>query len=172
MLFQYFSYIYNSLTCRTEWNAINLKTRNKLNLHDANHFVLFFPPRIKVSGKPSEALQSDRSWEKVILNLGKLLEAICNFTKDTYLPHIAGTVFGFFSLIAKCSSKTISIFTKLKGHCTFVASVVLLLKGDDLRLLHGVVNRSSIRSQRSQRSQSLFGMSCGGFLLPSIQWQF
>ena len=53
-----------------------------------------------MSKKPNEALQSERtSWGrlyKVILNLGKLSEAICNhFTKDAYLPRFAGTVLGF-----------------------------------------------------------------------------
>ena len=47
------------------------------------------------------------------------------FTKDAYLPRFAGSVFRFF--IARCSSETVLTFMKLKSHCTFVVSVVLLL---------------------------------------------
>ena len=34
----------------------------------------------------------------------------------------------------KCSFKTVVIFMKLKCHCTFVASVVLLLKGVEMKM--------------------------------------
>ena len=54
-------------------------------------------PRIKVSGKSKEALQSEiRDGQRFFLNLGMFSEVICNwFTEDAYLPHVVCTVFGF-----------------------------------------------------------------------------
>ena len=116
-----------------ERNAINLNTGNKLT---SGWWQLFNAvlPRSKALENPNEELKSERRngerLYKVILNLGKLFRSsMLPFTKYAYLPRFAGIVSWLFSLIARCSSKTIVMFMKLKSRCTFAVSVVLLLIG-------------------------------------------
>ena len=74
------------------------------------------PTNLQILATSLVAAQSDEE------SPGKLFKRT-KFTMNAYILHFAGSI-RLFSIIARCSSK---IGMKLKGHCTFVVSVLLLM---------------------------------------------